>query len=218
MFCISVASVDGIFYFSPPFCLHSLFQNNATVIFVVLAPYSTPIAHRMASQWNSQPGMTRNLSISLWFGSYITSYFAWHTCLPNPVTDWKSLISTDRLHLVLCINMCLNLPKAWLLCCIPGTVSALKSVWHPAESLPQPHCLLRALRCSWACVLPAQRWAKCDKRKRVWADAGHTSGAGEKLGTRTKGYGTSGENVNKGKRPLAKIFNLTSLKAKMKLC
>lgn len=115
-------------FFPLHFSFTPLFQNNATVLFVVLAPYSTPIAHRMTSQWNSQPGMTRNLSISFWFGSYITSYIPWHKCLLNPVTDWKSLISIYRLHLVLCINMCLNLPKAWVLCCIPGTISILKSV------------------------------------------------------------------------------------------
>lgn len=77
------------------------FSKIMPVLFVALAPYSSPIAHRMTSQWNSQPGMTRSLSISLWFGSYITPCFAWHTCLPNPVTDWKSLISTDRLHLII---------------------------------------------------------------------------------------------------------------------
>lgn len=149
--------------------------------------------------------MTRNLSRLLWFGSYITSYFAWHTCLPNPVTDWKSLVSTDRLHLVLCISMCLNLPKAWVLCCIPGTVSALESVWHPAESLPvslppKGSSLLMSLRppCSEA----GEMW-----KKTTWAREVHTSGAGERLGTRIKGYGNSGENVNKWKKPLPKVFN-----------
>lgn len=165
--------------------------------------------------------MTRNISISLWFGSYITSYFAWHTCLPNPVTDWKSLISTDRLHLVLCINMCLNLPKAWVLCCIPGTVSALKSVWHPAESLPQSHCLLRALQGSQlaSSLLRGGQNVTKDNRLELTQDThlgqGRDSvqGAGfylcfvEEIVPCLKGYGNSGENINKGKRPLPKVFN-----------
>lgn len=40
MFCIIGASADGIFYFPLHFAFPPFSQNNATVLFVVLAPYS----------------------------------------------------------------------------------------------------------------------------------------------------------------------------------
>lgn len=163
--------------------------------------------------------MTRNLSISLWFGSYITSYFAWHTCFPNPVTDWKSLISTDRLHLVLCINTCLNLPKAWVLCCIPGTVSALKSVWHLAESLPQSHGLLKALHSLRPpCSEVGEMWQKTTgsslHRTHIWGrgetrykEQDFTCAMWRRYCPAWKVVESQGKTSTREKRPLPKVFN-----------
>lgn len=159
------------------------------VWFVALAPYSTLVQHGMTLQWNSQRRIRRKVFISLWFGSYISSCFAWRTCLPKPVTDWQKLIPSDRLRLVLCIYMCLNSPKAPVPCCIPGDGPALEKRLTPcwklsaslvADGSPPLDCHHRV------CFLLAQRWGKRDERQQARVYAGCASGTAERLGAMRK--------------------------------
>ena len=237
---VIAASLDCIFYVSPRIALSPFFQNKATGLFVALAAYSTPVQPGMTPQRNSHPGVRRNVSIPLRFGGYITSCSAWCTCLPKPVADWKTPISSDRLHLVVCINMCLNLPKARVLCCVPGNGPALESVRHPAESRPtQPPWLPMAPHGSTTTTgfgsSPLGGGGNATKGSRPGlTQAVHLAqGRGSVQGARfylcragrgqgetlpcLKGYGNSGGNFNKGKGTSSKVFNWTSLKATKKL-
>lgn len=144
MFCIIGASVDGIFYFPLHFAFPPFSQNNATVLFVVLAPTQTPIAHRMTWKWNSQPGMTRNLSRSLWFGSYIPPILHGTHAYPTLWLTgrvWYQLIGSILYYASTCVWTC---PRPEYSAAFQG----LSLPWKASDTLLKAclsHCLLRAL-------------------------------------------------------------------------